>query len=163
MNYFIKGLISGNWKYWAYIGVMVIWLVAVIDIFSTAVNPPGLFNGTWFNVTLIMTFVGPVLYYVFDLLVRTKRGKKIKTVEAKAAWFEPQREKAIRRMVERDPEFVTLCYQCIHFDSHLLACAKQFSNDVAYQRVKEITINNRKYCLYWEDASRSRHAQSHGR
>jgi hypothetical protein len=150
MNYFIKGLISGNHKYWAAVGAMGLWIVAIIDFLSSNFRPPGLFDGKFFFAILILTIIAPVIYYIYDFSARSTKQKKIRTVEETAAILEPKREQEIRKRAAEDPEFATLCYQCIHFNSHLLHCARKLSDDVSYQRVKEITINNRKYCLYWE-------------
>jgi hypothetical protein len=149
MNYFIKGLVSGNRKYWAVMAAIGAWIVAIVDFLSSNFRPPGLFNGRFFFFILILTLISPVIYYVYDYWTRSQKHIKIKTVEETAALLEPKREQEIREKVAEDPEFATLCYQCIHFNSHLLHCKRKLSDDVSYQRVKEITINNRKYCLYW--------------
>jgi len=152
MNYFFKGLRDGNKKYWAGVGVAAVWFVAFIDILSTAVKPPGLMNGKFFTVTLILTVAAPVVYYVYSTVKAKKEKKETRLMEEEAALFEPRREQEIRRILAENPEFVTLCYQCIHFDPRLRHCAKALSDDIAYKRVKEVRINNRKYCLYWEEA-----------
>jgi hypothetical protein len=126
------------------------WLVALIDILSTSFKPPGLFDGKFFTLILILTLIAPVVYYVYDYWTRTTKRNKINTVEETAAILEPKREQEIRKRVAENPEFATLCYQCIHFNPHLLHCARKLSDDVSYQRIREISINNRKYCLYWE-------------
>ncbi len=113
-------------------------------------------GGRWFYATLILTILVPVAYYVYDFTTRSKNKKKTKVVEQKAALFEPKREKEIRRTLEVNPEFVTLCYQCIYFNFELRVCTRKFSDDVSYQRVKEVKINNKSYCLYWVDASKKR-------
>jgi hypothetical protein len=156
MNYFFKGLRSGNLKYWAVVVFMAAWFVALIDIFASAFGSSGVMGGKWFYIMLILTILAPLAYYVYDFITRSKTRKKIKEDEQKAALFEPGREQEIRRILEVNPEFVTLCYECIHFNSDLLVCARQFSNDISYQRVKEIRINNRSYCLYWVSASKKR-------
>jgi hypothetical protein len=107
-------------------------------------------DGKWFQVTLILTILAPLAYYVYDFSTRSNKQKKLKAVEQAAALFEPRREQEIRKILEINPEFVTLCYECIHFNHHLRHCARQLSDDVSYQRVKEVRINNRQYCLYWE-------------
>ncbi len=133
---------------------MAAWVVAIIDMFASAFGSPGVLGGTWFYTTLILTILAVVVYYVHDFSTRSNKQKKTKVVEQKAALFEPRREREIRKILEVNPDFVTLCYECIHFNPQLLVCARQFSDNVSYQRVKEVRINNRSYCLYWESISR---------
>lgn len=128
------------------------WFVALIDMFSSALGSRGVMGGKVFYIMLALTILVPVVYYVYDFTTRSKKQKKIKTVEQVAALFEPRREQEIRKILETNPEFVTLCYECIHFNPDLRVCARQFSDDVSYQRIKEVKINNRQYCLYWEAA-----------
>ena len=156
MNYFFKGLRSGTLKYWVVMIFMAGWFVALIDIFASAFGSSGVMGGRWFYIMLFLTILVPVAYYVYDFSNRSTKKKKIKEVEQKAALFEPKREQEIRRILEVNPEFVTLCYECIHFNPELRVCARQFSDDVSYQRVKEVKINNKSYCLYWVAASKKR-------
>ena len=113
-------------------------------------------GGKLFYIILILTILVPVGYYVYGFSNRANKRKKRKVVEQKAELFEPKREQEIRRILEVNPEFVTLCYECIHFNPDLRVCARQFSDDVSYQRVKEVRINNKQYCLYWKAASKQR-------
>ncbi|MGD2085897.1 MAG: hypothetical protein PVH61_06920 [Candidatus Aminicenantes bacterium] len=154
MNYFLRELRSGNLKYWVVMVFVAAWFVALIDIFGAAFGSSGVMGGRWFYATLILTILAPVAYFVHDFTTRSKKKKKTKAVEQKAELFEPRREKEIRRILEVNPEFVTLCYECIHFNPELRVCARKFSDDVSYQRVKEVKINNKSYCLYWVDATK---------
>lgn len=154
MNYFFRELRSGTLKFWVVMAFMAAWFVALIDIVASAFGSGGVMGGKWFYFMLIITILVPVVYYTYDFTTRSKNKKKTKAVEQKAELFEPRREKEIRRILETNPEFVTLCYECIHFNPDLLVCARQFSDDVSYQRIKEVKINDKKYCLYWVDASK---------
>lgn len=156
MNYFFKELRSGTLKFWVVMVFAAAWFIALIDIIASAFGSGGVMGGKWFYATLILTILAPVAYYAYDFSTRSTKKKKLKAVEQKAALFEPQREKEIRRILEVNPEFVTLCYECIHFNPELRVCARKFSKDVSYQRVKEVKINNKSYCLYWVDASKKR-------
>jgi hypothetical protein len=156
MSYFFKELRRGSLKFWVVVVFMAAWFVAFVDIFASAFGFGGVIGGKWFYFMLIITILAPVVYYVYDFTTRSKKQKKIKTVEQNAALFEPRREQEIRRILEVNPEFVTLCYECIHFNPDLRVCARQFSDDVSYQRVKEVKINNKQYCLYWKAASEKR-------
>ena len=156
MTYFFKELRSGTLKFWIVMVFAAAWFVALIDMFGAAFGSGGVMGGKWFYAMLIITILAPVAYYAYDFSNRSTRKKKLKAVEQKAALFEPKREKEIRRILEVNPEFVTLCYECIHFNPDLRVCARKFSKDVSYQRVKEFKINNKSYCLYWVDASKKR-------
>lgn len=156
MSYFFKGLRSGTWKFWVFVAFMAAWFVAVIDILASSFGSGGVMGGKWFYFMLTITILVPVVYYAYDFSTRSKTKKKVKEVEQKAELFEPRREQEIRRILEANPEFVTLCYECTHFNPDLLVCARQFSDDVSYQRIKEVKINDKKYCLYWESASKKR-------
>jgi hypothetical protein len=156
MSYFFKGLRSGTLKYWFVLVFFAAWFIALIDIFASAFGSGGVMGGKLFYIILILTILVPVGYYVYGFSNRANKRKKRKVVEQKAELFEPKREQEIRRILEVNPEFVTLCYECIHFNPDLRVCARQFSDDVSYQRVKEVRINNKQYCLYWKAASKKR-------
>ena len=152
MNYFIRGLLQGNKRYWAAMAAMCIWLVAIVDAISTGIRAPGLFNGKWFTVTAILTALAPVVYYIYDFATRSRRQKIMKGVEDVAKAFEPRREQEIRRMVAENPEFTTHCFECVHFNPNLRTCGRRLTEDISKQRIKEIKINNITYCLYWKKA-----------
>ncbi len=129
-----------------------VWVFAIFDfIFSIAGS--GLFNGILFKITAVVTAVA-LLFFLFYKYFKNKfTQKKIKAVEEHAALFEPKREEEIRRLYEKHPEFATHCYECIHFNPDLKHCSKNLSDDITQQRLKEVQIGNRKFCLYWERAA----------
>jgi hypothetical protein len=148
MNYFLKDLLSGNKKFFLYIGVLALWVFAIFDLIAN-IRPPGLFNGRLFLFTAAATAVGG-LYYLFRMYYKDlDRRRKTKMVDEHSAAFEPKREEEIREILEKNPGFTTLCYECIHFNPDLLHCNRDLSEDITRQRIKEIFINGRKYCLYW--------------
>ena len=152
MNYFLKGLLSGNKNFFWVLAVAALWVLAIFDLISN-IRPPGLFNGKLFMVTAVVTVVG-VLYllisrYYKDLDFR----KKTKMMEEFIADFEPKREEEIREILETNPGFTTFCYECKHYNPDLEHCSRNLSEDITQQRLKEIYVNNRKYCLYWEEAN----------
>jgi hypothetical protein len=150
MNYFISGLIHGNRTYWLAVLFMVIWVIAIIDVVSDGISGSGLFHGKWFYYTLVMTFASPVIYYIYRLFVDKKTEVKKKDAKEFSTWYEPQQEKKVREMVEKDPTFFTHCYECIYFNERLLECSRKLSSDIRGSRIKEVKINNKMYCLYWE-------------
>jgi len=150
MNYFLKGLISGNRKYWLGVAFIGVWTVALIDAFGTAFGSSGILNGRWFQVTLVLTILAPVACFVYSKIVTTKKQKTLNALEEESALFELEREQEIKDILEENQGFLTLCYECIHFNPDLRHCSRLLYDDVSYQRVKEVKINDRKYCLYWE-------------
>ena len=144
MDYFKMGLFSGNAKFWVAMLVLGAWAGAALDIIT------GVFNGLWVLITLIFTALVLLAYYGIPALIGLEKKKKIKAIEEEAVLFDAQREKEIRKILEENPQFATHCYECIHFNPDLLHCARKLSKKISYQRVKEITINGKNYCLYWE-------------
>jgi len=155
MHYFLKGLIQGNTRFFIFSAYLGCWFIGFIDILSTAIGSHGIWGGKIFYITNICGVLAIIGYYFFDFSKRKKYSEKETNVERIAAIFEPRREKEIRRIIEDTPDFVTLCYNCIHFDPRFLHCARKFSDDVSYRRVKEITIDGKKYCLYWRESYES--------
>jgi len=150
MNYYFRELLRGNRTFWLAVLVFSIWAVAVVDLVSSA------FKGEWFRYTLILTFASPIIYYVYRLLADKKEASKKQDMKDFSSWYEPQQEKKIREMVEADPGFFTHCFECIHFDERLSDCSKKLSNDIRVSHIKEIKINNKTYCLYWEVPGKNR-------
>ena len=148
MNYFLKGLLSGNKNFFLYIAILGVWIFAIFDLIAN-IRPPGLFNGKLFLITAVGTAIGG-FYYLFRRYFKDlDHRRKTKMVDEHSAVFEPKREEEIRAILEDNPSFATLCYECIHFNPDLLHCNRDLSEDISNQRIKEIYINNRKYCLYW--------------
>jgi len=115
----------------------------LLDILSYVFNSPGYFN-LWpskiFAVTGIPIIIR-IIYKNFDSL------NKIKKTEREAPVYEKEREQEIREIIRNNPDFTTFCYECIYFNEEKKACRR----DRVYERVKEISIGQRKYCLYWEE------------
>ncbi|MCP5050235.1 MAG: hypothetical protein GY940_23920 [bacterium] len=154
MNYFFHELRSGNLKAIIAIAVMAMWFVALIDLL-TSMFGSGAFGGKVFSAALIITIVSPIVYFIVDSTRSSKTKKKVRIASETADVFETRREKEVRDMLYRDPEFTTHCYKCVHFNPDLLVCKKKFSQDIDYKRIKEIKINDRLYCLYWDPGKRS--------
>lgn len=152
MNYFLKELTSGNKVYIAALAIMAAWCVAIVDAISFAINPPGLANGWIFKIVLAGTFIGFVIYAIIQFYLDRRKREQTKTVEEDASVFEPMREEQIREILEQNPDFNTHCYQCKHFDHNISGCKKILSKDIGYSRLKEVKINKKKYCLYWDEA-----------
>lgn len=149
MNYFLKELSRGNKVYIAAVVIIAAWFVALIDAISSAIKPPGLANGWIFKLTIAGTFIGFVILAIVQYILNKRNRIQTKTMEEEAAVFEPMRENQIHEILKEDPDFHTHCYQCLHFDHDITGCKKLLSKDISYRRLKEIRINNKKYCLYW--------------
>jgi len=150
MNYFLKGLLGGNKNFFLVLGAAGVWVLALFDLISN-IRPPGMFNGKLFLVTAVSTGVGTLYYLIRRYYKDLDLRKKTKAVEEHIADFEPKREAEIREILETNPGFTTLCYQCKHFNPDLQHCSRDLSGDITRQRIKEVYINGRKYCLYWEE------------
>ncbi len=148
MGYFWRGLFRDSRFFWVSRIIVGIWFVASIDFITSTLKPPGLFNYRWFYITLGGTILGIISYGIF--LGCTQRQKRQKEMEAElqADVLEPRLEQEIRRMAAETPGFATHCFECIHFNHQLRQCSR-LMND---QRIKDIRINNIKYCLYWQEA-----------
>ena len=75
----------------------------------------------------------------------------MKKVELEAPVFEKKRELEILEIIRNNPDFTTFCYECVDFNEEKKACRR----DRIYERVKEISIGKRKYCLYWKENKNS--------
>ena len=145
MNYFLRGIFTGNKKFF-FIAISIgIWGVAFLDGFTN-----GVLNGWFFIITLILSAIGFLTFIFFKYYSDVNKRKKTKAAEAEALEFEPQREAEIRKQIEENPEFVTLCYECRHYDHNHRHCSRNMTLDITKQRLKEIRIGYTKYCLYWE-------------
>ena len=114
-----------------------------IDVASNILNPPGYFNLWPLKIFIVIgiPLIIKIIYKNFHTL------NKMKKVELEAPVFEKKRKEEIFEIIRSDPEFTTFCYQCIYFNEDKKACGR----DRIYERVKEISVGNRKYCLYWEE------------
>lgn len=152
MNYFLKELSSGNKVYIAAVAIMGAWCVAIVDAISSAIKPPGLANGLIFRIVIAGTFIGFVVFAIVRFILDKKKREQTKTAEEDASVYEPMKEEQIREILEQNPDFNTHCYQCLHYDHKITGCKKLLSKDIGYSRLKEVRINNKKYCLYWDEA-----------
>jgi hypothetical protein len=149
MGYILKGLVAGTKKFWFSIAFLAVWLLALFDLIAS-IKGLGLFNGKLFNITVVVTAVGFLYFLLYKYFKEKSTLKKIKAVEEHAALFEPKREEEIWKLYEENPEFATHCFECIYFNPDKKHCSRKLSDDITQQRVKEIRIGNRQFCLYWE-------------
>jgi hypothetical protein len=152
MGYFLKELTRGNKTYWIAVCFIAGWTVAIIDAISSAIKPPGLANGYWAKTMFLITFLAFLSYIIYRSVKEKRTKSQIKTSEEDAAAFEPIREEQIRHILEENPSFTTHCYECIHFNPDLKHCSKNLSQDISQQRIKEIKIKGKYYCLYWQES-----------
>ena len=153
MSYFLKGLLSGNKTFFWVLAAAAVWVLALFDFISD-IRPPGLFNGKLFLVTAVVTVVGGLYFLINRYYKDLDFRKKTKSVEKHIADFEPKREEEIREILETNPGFLTLCYQCKHYNPDLEHCSRNLTEDITQQRLKEVKINDRQYCLYWKELGR---------
>lgn len=55
-------------------------------------------------------------------------------------------ELRIRDLARRDPGFQTFCSNCLQFNRDVNYCRRKINK----QKVKDIVINGKQYCAYWE-------------
>ncbi len=118
--------------------------VAFMDLIADSMGG-SFFGGNFFKVFAIITVIGVIALIIYKAVTEQKTKKQKKVEVEKAAEFEPRREKEIKRILQKNPGFNTLCYECIHFNQKILHCGR----DLEDLRIKEVSIGEKKYCLYW--------------
>ena len=143
MSYWTKFLFEDR-SFWMKLLIPGTGFLLLIDIASYILKRPGYFN-LWplriFVITGIPIII-KIIYKNFQTL------NKIKKVELEAPVYEKKRKEEILDIIRSDPDFTTFCFECVYFNEDKKAC----SRDRIYERVKEISVGKRKYCLYWEKA-----------
>lgn len=66
--------------------------------------------------------------------------------ESFAIEYEKKQKEKLLAIFQKNPEFTTHCYECKRFNHNLLHCQMELEE----QRVKEIKVDKKAYCLYWE-------------
>lgn len=143
MNYWIKYIFKDR-NFLLKLLIPGIGFLLFLDIASYVLDRPGYFH-LWPLRIFVVTgipFIIKIIYKNFHTL------NKIKKVESEAPVYEKKRKEEILDIIKSDPEFTTFCYQCVYFNEDKKACRR----DRIYERVKEISVGNRKYCLYWEES-----------
>jgi len=141
MNYWIENIFKDS-SLWTKILIPGVGFLLFLDIVSYIVNRPGYFHLWPLKIAVLIgiPYIIRVIYKNFQTL------NKIKKVEMEAPVIERNREKEIIEIIRTEPDCATFCFECTYFDENLKACRR----DRLYERVREISIGNRKYCLYWE-------------
>ena len=141
MSYWSKYFFSDR-KFWLKYLIIGIGFLLFLDVISYLLNPPGYFNLWPLKIALFLSvpISAGIIYINFKTLSRINKTKR------EFSLFEKMREEEIRKIVESDAAFATFCYECVFFNPDTRACRR----DRIYERVKEIRIGNRQYCLYWE-------------
>jgi len=102
-----------------------------------------IFHG-WFANFFVIAVIVSFSYYLYGRYQRTRKRETLRKI---LPVFEERRTEEFRRMVEADPGFQTLCYQCVHFDHERRGCTLHL-----HSRKMEIKLHpadRYKYCLYW--------------
>jgi hypothetical protein len=147
MHYFSKTLRENNKKLWIIAAWSVGAVLAIADVFSYALGG-SVFNLKFFYGFIIGNIVAVVALIIYKAVSEHIRRQYAGEEESIAAVFEQRREEEIRKKIAEDPGFVTLCYKCIHFNHDKLHC----SRNMADEKLKEVRINEKSYCLYWIEA-----------
>lgn len=144
MGYISRELSSSAKKIVPLVALAALWLVSFIDVFTGRLLNGKLIYFTG-GVTLILILTVLISSYTLDL---NKRKTRQDTIE-EAQLLNPARENEIRSRIEKDADFVTLCYQCRNYDQEVQICHLQSSHKITWPSEREININGKKYCLYW--------------
>ena len=147
MNYFFKGIREDNKKFRLFAAWFTFGVLALVDVLSTALGG-SVFKLKVFYGFIILNIIGVIALIVYKAVSYQLKKERAKEVEAKAAVFEPKREDEIREILKTEPGFQTFCYKCIHFNHDKLHCARKLADE----RVKEIKIDDRQYCLYYVES-----------
>ncbi len=143
MNYFFKGLRDNSRFFW----VIMIWggaaALAGVDIISTIAGSSPFKLKAFFGF-IIANVIGVVLLAVYKGVSEKQDRNRKKDQEDYAAAYEPGQIEKIKKLAE-DPNFDTLCYECVHFEPNLLHCTRNIKDET----LKQVRINERKYCVYW--------------
>lgn len=132
--------LKAGWQNLLAIGIILAaWIVSFIDLFTNV------FKGAWITTTLVLTVVIS-LGGLVRLTVRDQKKKSLqKRLAEEAERCEPKLEEKIRKLAE-DPEFITACYLCVYFNQEIRLCNRLHDGE----NLREIRIDGKKYCLYWE-------------
>ena len=145
MGYFATEVLRGSKKFALIVLVIASWLVSFVDMFT------GFAKGWWFITTAVLTAVGGFSILISKFSTDKKMKQRMNIAQQEALLFEPKREEEIRKILIDNPEFLTLCFECRQFDHNLRECTLKLEHEGHFPKVKEIKINNKTYCLYWED------------
>lgn len=144
MGYFAKGM--GDPRFWLiFVGLPLIASLNLADLITATLAPPGIFNFWVMRITVVGGFF-------VALLIATRNSKKLRAQRMEAARqkeFESRSLMDLRRRVEADPEYQTLCFRCRHFDSEKSTCRLEVFNAAARKVRLETPF---QYCLYYEPA-----------
>lgn len=125
-------------KFWIPIVVLFAWGAAfLLDIFVLA------FHGVVLTLTFPLLIVGAVVYLVYS----TKKRKHFEALMSKQKAFEKRRLEEFRKELEKNPEFSTFCFDCIHFKNN--RCSVEILNYHAKKVKFDFLAPNRFFCLYW--------------
>ena len=141
MNYFVKYLFNDR-SYWFRISLGGIAFIIMIDIVSYIYKVPGYFNLFFLKLFSVLGVFFGIIYMSREYI----KEKKLKKIKISAPVFEKKREEKIREILKEGKELNTFCFECAFLNEETKGCKR----DRIFERVKEITIEKKKYCLYWE-------------
>ena len=144
MGYISRELSGGGKKLIPAVALAALWIVTFLDVFTgRLVNGKLIYFTGSLTILLVLGFL--ISKYAFDL----NKRKASHETEEEAALLNPTREKEIRKLIEKDANFMTLCYQCRNYDQEVQICLLESSQKISHPSERDIPINGKKYCLYW--------------
>ncbi len=144
MGYISRELSSSAKKIVPVIFLIALWLITFIDVFTgRLVNGKMIYFSGGLTVILVLGFL--FSKYAIDL----NKRKTIQETKQEAALLNTTREQEIRKLIEKDADFMTLCYQCSNYDQEVQICLLESSQKLSHVSDRDIRINGKKYCVYW--------------
>lgn len=141
MGYWIDGLLKDT-KSWMAIGIFVLLGLSMAEILSAMFAEP--FFNWWAVKITVVVMVGLGIYFAQKLY---RREKKIRDIQKLLPPFERERRETLIKTLEENPEFLTHCYECQHYNQQISACSLHMFRRNKF--IKPHLHAQVTYCLYW--------------
>lgn len=116
----------------------------IVALVTSNVAGLALFGITVSKGGLVYIYIAALLIILIMLLTRIQREKQ---QARKQSAFEAHRSAEIKKIVQRNPNYQTLCYRCKYF----IPAERECFRKLHHHPVKEIRLHQgHTYCLYWE-------------
>ena len=137
MNYFTRHLLRDK-QFWVTIG-----LTVAAALLSADMNG-GVFKGLVVMAVIIAAFILLPLYYVRKWKFDKREEENLKALD----YLEQVRRLEFQHRLDSEPGFVTMCYECRHFDQEKRSCSLDLP--ARHNRFVSLVQNlPPRFCLYW--------------
>ncbi len=114
-------------------------------VFLDYIGPQKYFGGRLFF-WIVLLSLGAIVAFASRLYYK---GKQEKISLQERLGFEKEREEEVRRILEENPQFKTLCYRCLFFSEENRNCEKEIELNMKPKHIKFDFTDQFSYCLYW--------------